>query len=113
MATATKKRPKKRLKQGFLKGMKPPTIKELDSAAENYVEARDGRGIAQKAEISARDLVLAIMHKHNLKHYEYDGKTIDVVLDTKEKIKVKVKKDPDDYEDNGDDDGDDDDGDEE
>lgn len=94
MATATKKPPKKRLRQGYLKGMKPPSIKELDKAAEDYVEARDTRMQFGKAEEANRDLVLALMKKHQLTTYEYDGKIVTVkVSDPTEKISVTVKKD--------------------
>jgi hypothetical protein len=99
MATATKKPPKKkakkRLRQGFLPGMKPPSIKEIDSAAEDYVEARDGRGVAQKEEIKQRDRLLELMKKHSLVRYEYDGKVVEIIHEDKEKVKVNAKKDDD------------------
>lgn len=79
-----------RPKQGHLPGMKPPSIKELDSLADDYTEVRDERMRLTETEIDKRDLLQAMMKKHNLHRYEYDGKVIEVVAD--EKVKVSKKK---------------------
>ncbi len=86
--SATKRKPK--VKQGYLEGMDPPSIKEIDKAADNYVEVRDERMSLSKIEIERKAILRGAMLKHNLKNYEYDGKV--VVLDDEPTVKVRKKK---------------------
>ena len=92
MATKTKKPKEKRPRQGHLEGMAPPSIEEIDKAAEAYREARDERMELTEEEVVKHQALLDAMHKHELKSYEYDGYTVKV-LDTA-KVKVKKKKEP-------------------
>jgi hypothetical protein len=66
-----------RAKQQFLsEEMRPKTIKELDEAADDYVVKRDERMERQKPEKDAKALLMALMLKHNLKQYVFDGKMV-------------------------------------
>lgn len=91
MAETKKKRgrpPKAR--QGHLPGLEPPSIKEIDNAAERYVDRRNDRMEMLQDEIKARDVLEAAMKKHELRVYEYDGKTVELCME--EKVKVRKKK---------------------
>ena len=79
----------KKAKQGHLNGMEPPSVKEIEEAAEEYVGYRDARMANLKKEIEAGDALLALMQKHELTTYELeDGKTVEL----KELTKVKVRR---------------------
>jgi hypothetical protein len=86
-------------KQAYIPGTEPPSFPAIDSAAEEYVAARDDRMARLKEEIKCGDKLLALMKEYSLESYSFDG--CDVVLDSKTKVKVSRKKDA---EDNGDDD---------
>lgn len=74
-------------KQGHLPGMEPPSIKEIDAAAEAYVRARNARVAKTEVETETREVLQAAMKKHELTAYQYDGKI--VLLATNEKVSVK------------------------
>ena len=80
-----------RAKQQHLPGMAPPSIPELDAAAENYDRVKNRRVKLTDEETEAQAVLLAAMKKHKLTVYEYDGKL--VVLSATEKVRVKPKKD--------------------
>lgn len=79
-----------KVKKTHLPGLEPPSIPKLEKLADTYVERRNERMAMLESEIASKDLLFAAMNEHGLKHYEYDGKIIDVV--TEEKIKVKKAK---------------------
>ena len=60
-------KPKKpRVKQGFLPGMAPPSVPEIERAADDYVEARDARMAAMdNATRNCEDLVQSLTLKYN------------------------------------------------
>lgn len=88
---ATKpKEPRKR--QKHLPTMEPPSIPEIDKAAEEYVEARDERMAMTEREVDTHDTLLSLMRENGLTSYEFDDHT--VTLETKAKCRVKRKKDP-------------------
>lgn len=53
-------------------GTEKKSIKEVDSAAEAYVEVRDERMKLTEREVEARDVLLAVMQKHKLDLYRDD-----------------------------------------
>lgn len=79
-------------KQGHLEGMEPPVIKEIERAADRYVEARDERMRLSETEAEAKELLTAVMKKHELTVYNYDGK--DVFVENAETVKVRKHKEP-------------------
>lgn len=79
-------------KQDYLDGMKPPSIKAIDKAADAFVEARNTFQNAQKKMEERRAILDALMHEHQLEQYEYDGKL--VKYDGEPKLKVVAIKEP-------------------
>ena len=70
-----------------LPGFEGKSIKEVEDAAEDYVEARDSRMAKQKIEKDCHDRLMLLMGKHKLSAYEYDGKTVAVVEDKKVRVR--------------------------
>lgn len=97
MATKTKRKPgrpkKERVKQGYLPDMAPPSIKEIDRAAESYVTVRDERCALSPEEAKRKDFLHSLMKKHDLTVYEYDGHIV-TIEPGEETVKVKKKKEP-------------------
>lgn len=94
MAKKAGEAPKKRgrpPKQGYLPDMEPPSIKEIDESADRLAEARGQRMAYLDIEAKEAETLMALMHKHKLKVYEYDGKRVE--LSAQEKVKVKKAKD--------------------
>lgn len=91
---AAESKPKRKPKQKHLPGLEPPSIPKIEKLADTYVERRNERMAMLESEIAAKDLLFAAMNEAGLKHYEYDGKIIDVVA--VEKVKVKKAKSEDD-----------------
>lgn len=56
-------------KQLPIPGTEKPTITEVDSAAESYVEARDDRMTLTDKESDAKEALISVMKKHNLEVY--------------------------------------------
>lgn len=93
MATKPKnQRPnrKKKPKQPYLGDMAPPSIPEIDDAANELQEVRSSRMALTTRETDLADSLLLLMHKHKLKVYEYEGKTVSI--ESLEKVKVKKPK---------------------
>lgn len=88
--TRTRKPREPKAKQAHLPGMDPPSITEIDEAAEAYVEVRDERMALTESEGERRGLLLELMKKHELSTYEFDGKIVSVLAE--EKVKVKKSK---------------------
>lgn len=96
MATKEKKkRPprSKRPKQSYIPGTAPPSVPEIDKAADAYRDARDARMLAGEEEQELQKALLALMHKNNLTTYEYEdnGTWYTVRLNPVEKVSVKKK----------------------
>jgi hypothetical protein len=70
--------PMAKQKQGHFEEMAPPSISELDDAAESYVDVRNKRMKLTTKEIEAHGQLLEIMKKHKLTHYEYDGFEVNI-----------------------------------
>jgi hypothetical protein len=66
-------------------------IEELHAAALDFAGKRDARIAAGRDEKNAKDLLLAMMKKHNKEVYSADGLTAKIVHE-KENIKVEVNK---------------------
>ncbi len=77
----------KKVKQGHLPEMEPPSIPEIDDAAEAFVKARKAWQAKQQPMMDAYTILEATMKKHNLRNYEYDGK----IVEGSEELKFKVK----------------------
>ncbi len=76
--------------QPFLpvEGMAPPSVPEIDHAAEVYVGHRDERMENQREEIKAHDVLLTLMQSHGMNEYEWNGNVVSV----KNKVKVSVRR---------------------
>ena len=89
-------------KQAELPGVEAPSIKAIDDAADEYVSVRDKRMALTEKEITARDVLANLMHKHKLESYRYDDRIVTIVPAEKVKVKTakeesaKVEVDPDD-----------------
>ncbi len=77
-------------KQAYIAGMEPPSIPEIDEAADSFVSFRNKWQKAKDPMIERRLILEALMKKHQLKSYEYDGKIVQFVAE--EHLKVNVKK---------------------
>ena len=90
-----------KLKQkALLPELEPPSIPEIDDAAETYYEAMKKRQKLSVQENEAQQNLLEVMKANKLDRYEFDSKV--VLMTSKSKCRVKPKDD-----DNGDDNGDD------
>jgi hypothetical protein len=81
-------RPKK-LKQGYLPTMEPPSISVIDKLGLEVKELETERMRLGKEEESKRELLKAKMREHGLTHYEFDVWNVDLVAG---EVKVKVRK---------------------
>ena len=83
-------------RQQTLAGMEDPTIDEIDSAAEAYVDAREERMAQTEIEKGAHDNLVAVMQKHGRTTYTYTNGNLDklkVVLSPGHaKVSVRKKK---------------------
>jgi inorganic pyrophosphatase/exopolyphosphatase len=70
--------------------MEPPCHPDIDEAADELKEIRAKRMRLTEEETTASDSLLALMHKHDLKTYEYEGGKVEVAA--LEKVKVRKKK---------------------
>lgn len=86
----TKKAREPKPKQAHFAGMEPPSIPEIDRAAENYCAVRDERMRLTTDETEKKTILRALMLKNQLKNYEYDGK--EVLIDDEPTVKVRKKK---------------------
>lgn len=72
-------------------GTEKKTIKELDAAAEAYVEARDARMKKTEKEVEAKEALISVMKKHELTVYKDDDADPPLIVTlTPGKDKVKV-----------------------
>ncbi len=79
-----------RLKQAHLDGMEPPSINEIDEAAQKYYDLNDKSWKMRGKVDEAREELLEVMKKHKLTVYDFDNKEVSVT--EKEIVKVKKKK---------------------
>jgi hypothetical protein len=82
---------RERAKQGFLPDMAPPSHKDIDSAADEYREARGERMRWNKLEGEKADVLLAKMREHDLTTYTTPEGYI-VSVDELRKVKVRRPK---------------------
>lgn len=80
-------------KQKELPGMERKTIKEVDDAAEHYVDVRDERMALTEKETAAKDALIDVMKRNKLKVYKNDSTVpaLTVIL-TEGDFNVKVQK---------------------
>lgn len=104
--TKSKPTPKKQPDLPEMKGpgVEQPEIPEIEDAAEKYVEVRDRRMKLTEQECTVRGALSEVMHAHKgtlpqdqdgNSFYPFDGKRV-ILLNGKERIKVKEINDPDD-----------------
>ena len=74
-------------KQGHLDGLAPPTIAEVDAAADTYYELNSKSWKLREKVAEAKDALLEVMKANDLTVYRYDDKEITVV--DRETVKVK------------------------
>lgn len=72
--TAAEKR--RRPKQLNIPGTEPPSVPEIEEAADEYRSRRDRRMAAGEDETEAADRLLALMKEHGLQVYTFDGYTV-------------------------------------
>ena len=89
---------KKKGRQKRLPGMSDAKLEALHNAALDYADIRDQRQALTTDEVKLKKKLLDLLHKYKKTHYEYQGVTIDLVVE-KEKVKVKVVKPDDEPED--------------
>jgi hypothetical protein len=75
-------------KAAFLPGQEPPRHKDIDDAAEAYVDARDKRMAAGRVEQELYAALATVMHEHKLEFYPIPGTDQAVTCDKSEKFKV-------------------------
>jgi hypothetical protein len=80
----------RRAKQSDLPGMEDSALKDLESKAEEYVDARDERMEMLEKEVALKQEILGLMKKHHKTTYKRDGIEIRVVP-TDEKLKIKIR----------------------
>jgi len=82
---------KRRKRQLPIPGTETNEIREVNVAAELYVDARDARMVKTEAEVEARDALILAMKKHKLENYRDDDATpplIVTLIAGEDKIKV-------------------------
>lgn len=67
-------------KQTEIPGTERKTVKELDDAAETYVEKRDARMSASADEKTAKDALISAMKKNNVTVYRDENAHLTVTL---------------------------------
>lgn len=93
-------------KQKELPGVGRKEIKELDEAAEAYVDVRDRRMALTKEEVKAKETLTLLMKAHKMKAYSYEGERLNgesgetetverlVKVEKVDKITVRIPKEP-------------------
>lgn len=96
------KRKQRQPRQRSLPGTQSPKNQAIETAAHNYMEARDERMEHTTIEVDKKGKLLAAMNKANLTTYRRNGLTVEIVNE-KQKLKVRHKaKEVDDTDDVGD-----------
>lgn len=86
-------RPKKEKPvQKYIEGTEPLSIRDIDDAADNYIEARDSRINKLNVEIERKKELTELMQKHKLTEYKYRDQL--VTFDGEPTVKVKKVKPP-------------------
>jgi len=73
-------------------GVSRPKIKEIEVAADKYVEVRDKRMALTEKEITARTGLIQAMADHKVTEYVYDDQKV-VLVHGVDKVKVRHVKD--------------------
>lgn len=85
----TAKKLKKKPKQSYLPDLEPPSIPEIDEAADAFFDLAREKAKVQKEEDEAKEKLIEVMKKNKLKRYETpDGKVVTVAETSKSKVKV-------------------------
>ncbi len=84
-------------KQTSIPGTEPKSIKEIDTAAEAYVEARDERMKLTEREVEAKQNLIRVMEKHDLSTYRDESADPPLLVIVEESVaKVKVRRESED-----------------
>lgn len=85
MAKTAKKKPK----QSYLPDLEPPSVPEIDDAADKFFDLAREKAKVQEEEDEAKERLIEVMRKHRLKRYETpEGKVVTVAETSKFKVKV-------------------------
>jgi hypothetical protein len=79
-----------------IEGTEETRVKEIDDAAEAYVEARDARMAKTEREVEAKEALIGVMKKHSRDVYRDDDATpplIVTLVPGKDAVKVSEQKD--------------------
>lgn len=75
--------------------MAPPTIPEIDEAAEEYRRVRDRRMELTKEETKRNEQIVELMRKHGLTEYTFDGSEVSIKNKTKARVRRIAEEDGD------------------
>lgn len=79
-------------RQQHLPKMAPKKIPAIEQLAEKFVSARDAKGLATNRFNDVHGLLSAKMKEHKIRSYELpDGRTVEVTLEEKVKLRRKKK----------------------
>ena len=76
-------------KQQVIPGTKSRAIREIDEAAEVYLEVRDKRQRMTEQEVEKRSMLEDLMRRHKLREYRSDDAGLSVTLVGQEQAKVR------------------------
>lgn len=76
-------------KQQVIPGTKSRAIREIDDAAEAYLDVRDKRQRMTEQEVEKRSALEGVMRRHKLREYRSDDAGLSVTLVGQEKAKVR------------------------
>ena len=99
-----KRKPKAKQEEFQAEGMAQKKIAEIEECAERYVDARDERQAAMLPEKKEKSLLMALMKKHEVTIYKFDGKIVELIHKD-ETVKVRKVEDDDSDVEVGEDDG--------
>ena len=78
-----------RPKQEQIPGTEQPRVKDVEQAAERYIDVRDKRMALTEKEVTAHASLLEAMHRHGLESYRYDDMIV-TVKHGAEKVRVRT-----------------------
>lgn len=79
-------------RQILLPEMEADRLRDVEEAADDYVEVRDTRMAWTKKEIAASQRLMEVMKEHKLTNYDAADYVVRIDVSATEKVKVKAKK---------------------
>ena len=77
-------------RQVELPGLENRKLKDLHETALTYAEKRDERQALLTEEVDLKQRLLTLLKKYKMDHYEYNGVTVDRVME-EETVRVRIK----------------------